>query len=88
MRRVIFPWLLGGRGLTLPVPFFGIIIFVLRGHEQDATLLAHEWCHVRQIRRWGAWGYLARHLWARIVTRSLWAYDHSIERECYEAKPD
>lgn len=37
-------------------------ILVRRGHERDATLLAHELVHVEQWRRLGALHFLARYL--------------------------
>ena len=50
------------------------------------ALLAHEFCHVRQLREWGAPAYLGRHGAARIETRSILARDSDVEKRCYEAQ--
>lgn len=50
------------------------------------ALIRHEFCHVSQIRRWGVLGYWARHIWARIRSRSLLAQETFAEAPCYEAQ--
>lgn len=60
-----------------------------RGQLRDGrhvALLRHEFCHVRQIREWGALSYLGKHIAARIQTRSILARDSDVERPCYEAQ--
>ena len=60
-----------------------------RGQLRDGrhvALLLHEFCHVRQIREWGALRYLGKHIAARIQTRSILARDSDVERPCYEAQ--
>lgn len=53
---------------------------------RHVPLLRHEFCHVRQIREWGALAYLGRHIAARIKTRSILARDSDVEKPCYEAQ--
>ncbi len=83
-----------GDAITLPIPFVGPVVLIkskfleFDGHElKDAPslwLLRHELCHVAQIRRWGSLGYVLKHLWARMRTRSILATDSDVEAECYE----
>ena len=84
-----------GAAITLPVPFFGPVILIKsawlvmneKGELTDTEhvqILCHEFCHVRQILDWGTAVYMARHLWARVRTRSLLAKSAPEESECYE----
>lgn len=50
------------------------------------ALVRHELCHVSQVKRWGLFGYWARHLWARIQSRTLLAEKTFAEAPCYEAQ--
>ena len=83
-----------GAAFTLPLPFLGPTIFIKRkwlrrderGELEDSErikMLCHELCHVRQILGWGGLVYLARHLFARLRTLSIYARSASEESECY-----
>jgi hypothetical protein len=54
----------GAAGITLRTT-----IIVRRGHETSGYLLRHELVHVRQWRRYGVAGFLARYLGAYAVGR-------------------
>lgn len=94
----VFCWnLQAGGALTLPLSNQTAVILAKRrylpqtqeGELQDGrhiALVRHEFCHVRQIRDWGAITYLIKHVWARIKTRSILAVDSDVERPCYEAQ--
>ena len=84
-----------GAAITLPVPFFGPVILIKSAwlawddageltDTEHVKVLCHEYCHVRQILDWGTMAYAARHLWARVRTRSLLAKSAPEESECYE----
>ena len=69
--------------ITIPLLFRSVLIL----HNFDVlpqSILRHENCHVKQYQRWGLLKYYAKHIWARVVTRSIFAYNHPIERECYD----
>ena len=53
---------------------------------RHVALIRHEFCHVRQVREWGAVTYIGRHIAARIKTRSILARESDVERPCYEAQ--
>lgn len=86
-----------GGAITLGIPFWGAVVLMRRRslprdlpervpELRSVALLAHEFCHVQQLLRWGALPYLARHLWARIATRSLLTAEAAVERECYQVQ--
>ena len=94
----VFQWDLQlGAALTLPLSDHTAVILAKdryvpldsRGQLLDGrhvALLVHEFCHVRQIREWGALTYLGKHIAARIETRSILARESDVERPCYEAQ--
>lgn len=82
---------------TVPVPFAGCIILVRRtllDLEADSeladsaalALLVHQFCHAHQRVEWGFFPYLWRHLWARLVSRSIPVRHRQVEREAYNAE--
>ena len=86
-----------GAAITLPIPFMGTSIFLRRkwlvydeeGELKDSwdlAILRHELRHVCQILDWGGVVYMARQLWARVKTRSLYARESPEESHCYEAE--
>ena len=86
-----------GAAITLALPFLGPTILIKRawlGLDENNELtdswhmqmLCHELCHVRQMQEWGSLRYMARHLLARIKTRSVLAKSAPEERECYEVQ--
>ena len=86
-----------GAAVTLPLAGDAALILAKSGYvPQEApgvlgdgrhvALLRHEFCHVRQIREWGALDYLGKHIAARIETRSILARESDVERSCYEAQ--
>lgn len=86
-----------GSAITLPVPIVGPSIFIKRAwldYDEDGELrdsahikmLCHEFCHIHQIQEWGSVKYVARHLLARIRTRSVLARSAPEEEECYSVQ--
>lgn len=65
-RLVVVPWLMGQViGITV-----GRWMFVRRGCEHDAQLIAHELVHVRQWRELGAPRFLWRYLYPYLRDRA------------------
>ncbi len=94
----VFQWDLqpGGAG-TFPLSDSSAVIFAKgrylptnpEGRLLDGphvALIAHEFCHVRQIREWGALSYMGRHIGARIKTRSILARESDVEKPCYDVQ--
>lgn len=84
----VFTWKLqAGLALTFPTPW-GPTVFVRsrKDWEADRFLKIHEECHVRQLVQMGWRRYLWAHIWARIRTRSFYAMDDPIEKDCYDAE--
>ncbi len=86
-----------GAAVTLPLSKGAAVILAKSRYAPQASvgvlsdgrhvaLIRHEFCHVRQIREWGALNYIGRHIAARIKTRSILARESDVERSCYEAQ--
>ena len=86
-----------GAAITLPVPLLGPVVLIkgkrlvrdADGELADGPAIrfpVHELCHARQVLDWGTLRYLARHIWARIKTRSVLAANAPEEVPCYEAQ--
>ena len=86
-----------GAAITLPVPFLGPVVLIkgerlVRDADDELTdgpdirFPVHELCHARQVLDWGTLRYLARHIRARIQTRSILAKSAPEEVPCYEAQ--
>lgn len=76
-----------GLAITLPMPRRHQWILARRKLREDE--LRHEFAHCWQVLDWGAFTYLARHIWARLKARSLTAVTSDVEFPCYKVQyPD
>ncbi len=86
-----------GAAVTLPLSDRAAVILAKSRYLPQASvgvlsdgrhvaLIRHEFCHVRQVREWGALKYICRHIAARIKTRSILARESDVEKPCYEAQ--
>ena len=83
-------------GFILPLPFVRPTIIIGRRYldrELDGQLadnstlayLVHQYCHVLQRLEWGAFMYVWRHVWARLISKGIETPRLQVEREAYEA---
>ncbi len=83
-------------GFILPLPLVGPMIIIGRRYldrERDGQLadsstlayLVHQYCHALQRLEWGAFKYIWRHVWARLISKGVETQRLQVEREAYEA---
>ena len=58
-------------------------IAIQEGRQKEAALIAHEFVHVLQQKRFGWHGFLARYLWASLWNIGKPVDQHPYEREAY-----
>jgi hypothetical protein len=85
------PWLV--RAYLRATGFWAItmpwrVVYVLGDHMGDEALLRHEAAHLKQIDRYGPWGFSFRYVWG-LIRHGYWNHPMEIEaREAEHGKQD